>query len=386
MTIHKSKGLEFDTVILPSLDKKGANDTAGLLTWQKLAEGDDLHDIIAPLDKDKSPLFIWLQSLEKKKADYELDRLLYVALTRAVKQLIVIATLNPSKDKAGWKIPSASNSLMGCLWRVPAIQASTQSLLDSLPAPEDMNETEDAQTITPFVIPSLLRFSQTQLLQAQQTLSVMPQYLVQNAQPSLTALVDTNSTSEHDSDASDGVAAQIGTVTHALLERIANDGLAQWTIEHLQQQTRWLEYQLRSLGVPVSKQDGAIATIMQAVNNTLSDDKGRWILHHWQQARNEWTLMDVDERTGKLQRHILDRSFIDAQGVRWIIDYKTSQLMDGDCLTFVQQKRQLYQPQLARYAHLVRQLDSEHPIQTALFFPLLPVAERWQLVHQSRVA
>jgi ATP-dependent exoDNAse (exonuclease V) beta subunit len=88
--------------------------------------------------------------------------------------------------------------------------------------------------------------------------------------------------------------------------------------------------------------------------------------------------MDIDDVSGKLQRHILDRSFIDAQGTRWIVDYKTSQVNGVAIDAFIANKRAQYYPQLERYRHLVQQLDPVHPIQTALFFPLLPAGARWQ--------
>jgi len=389
MTIHKSKGLEFDAVILPSLDKRGATDTAGLLSWQKLAEGDGLHDIIAPLGKDKSPLFAWLQSLEKKKAEYELDRLLYVAVTRAVKQLILIATLAPSKDKKeGFQLPTASNTLMGCLWKSEAINAATIGILSTLVVPET-DEVED-ESVTPRPPHRLLRFDPHQLAIAQASHSTTKQYFAVEASAHIAAPHQSEnqtvvgganlSVSTMKDDDKDGASAAIGTVTHALLERIANDGLEAWHPERLTQQHLWLRYQLRTLAVPASKQESAIATIVRAVENTLGDEKGRWILQHWQKAHNEWALMNVDEVTGKLQRHILDRSFVDEQGTRWIIDYKTSQANGAGIEAFIAAKCALYQPQLVRYRQLVQQLDSAHPIQIALFFPLLPAGKRWQWV------
>jgi ATP-dependent exoDNAse (exonuclease V) beta subunit len=378
MTIHKSKGLEFDTVILPSLDKRGATDSAGLITWQKLAEGDGLHDIIAPLGKDKSPLFVWLQSLEKKKAEYELDRLLYVAVTRAVKRLILIATLAPSKDKGSFKLPAASNTLMGCLWKSQAIQSATTNLLQSLTPPET-DESDDEETTKMRAQPRLARFDAQQLAMAQASLNQSKHYLVAAAPVVFLSSPERQSDAPVNED-SDGTAAAIGTVTHALLERIANEGLSAWHRERLLAQRRWLHYQLRGLAVPEAKQDKAIATILQAVENTLSDAQGQWILQHWQQARNEWALMNLDDVTGKLQRHILDRSFVDTQGVRWIIDYKTSQNNGLALDVFIAAKCAQYQAQLERYRHLVQQLDPVHPIQTALFFPLLPEGFRWQVI------
>ncbi len=49
LTIHKSKGLQFDTVIVPGLDRVGASDTPPLLRWLKVPRGDGQQLIIAPV-------------------------------------------------------------------------------------------------------------------------------------------------------------------------------------------------------------------------------------------------------------------------------------------------------------------------------------------------
>ena len=38
MTIHKAKGLEFDTVIVPSLHRVPRNEDRGLLAWNEQAD------------------------------------------------------------------------------------------------------------------------------------------------------------------------------------------------------------------------------------------------------------------------------------------------------------------------------------------------------------
>jgi ATP-dependent exoDNAse (exonuclease V) beta subunit len=67
---------------------------------------------------------------------------------------------------------------------------------------------------------------------------------------------------------------------------------------------------------------------------------------------------------------IFDRMLIDQEGVRWIIDYKTSTHEGGAISTFLEQEMERYRPQLERYALLAAQLGSE-PVRTALYFPLL---------------
>ena len=83
MTIHKAKGLEFDHVITPYLDRVPRRDDPQLLMWRAGAtgllmgvRGDSVHS--------------WLQYEEKQRAHNEEKRLLYVACTRATKQLVVV--------------------------------------------------------------------------------------------------------------------------------------------------------------------------------------------------------------------------------------------------------------------------------------------------------
>ena len=45
MTIHKSKGLEFDTVILPGLDRKTGGNDQPLLLWEEVSPNDAAHEL-----------------------------------------------------------------------------------------------------------------------------------------------------------------------------------------------------------------------------------------------------------------------------------------------------------------------------------------------------
>ena len=58
-------------------------------------------------------------------------------------------------------------------------------------------------------------------------------------------------------------------------------------------------------------------------------------------------------------RAVFDRSFIDEQGMRWVIDYKTSQHSGGGREEFLDREVERYRPQLERYAVLARRLGPE---------------------------
>ena len=90
MTIHKAKGLEFDHVFIPALDKRTMSDKSSLILWQTNLKLDEPYLLIAPFksqDKLLNKLYFYLKFIDSQKASFESQRLLYVALTRAKKSL-----------------------------------------------------------------------------------------------------------------------------------------------------------------------------------------------------------------------------------------------------------------------------------------------------------
>ena len=73
---------------------------------------------------------------------------------------------------------------------------------------------------------------------------------------------------------------------------------------------------------------------------------------------------------------IIDRTFIDAHGTCWIIDYKTSRHEGPDREAFLDQEQQRYAGQLNRYARLMQQLGNR-TIKLGLYFPLLQGWREW---------
>ncbi len=92
LTIHKAKGLEFDVVILPMLNHRSRPDTAKLMY---LTEFMDIGVLLAAYSE--TSLYTYLKDNYKHRAQNELLRLLYVALTRAKKELYMSACLDMSK-------------------------------------------------------------------------------------------------------------------------------------------------------------------------------------------------------------------------------------------------------------------------------------------------
>jgi ATP-dependent exoDNAse (exonuclease V) beta subunit len=103
MTIHKAKGLEFDHVIIPGIDRATRFDVRKLMLWferPKMHGGSSL--LLAPIEASGSiadPIYQYLQLVEQKKSFYETGRLLYVALTRSKKTAHLIGCIKDEVQK-----------------------------------------------------------------------------------------------------------------------------------------------------------------------------------------------------------------------------------------------------------------------------------------------
>ena len=98
MTIHKAKGLEFDTVIVPGLNRKPKPQKNSLLMWTERLDSFNRSSniILAPIQSTRENhdyLYNYLQFEENKKNYYETGRLFYVAVTRAKKNLHLLADI-----------------------------------------------------------------------------------------------------------------------------------------------------------------------------------------------------------------------------------------------------------------------------------------------------
>jgi hypothetical protein len=93
------------------------------------------------------------------------------------------------------------------------------------------------------------------------------------------------------------------------------------------------------------------------------------------QAAAEYRIAAI--RDGVLADAVLDRTFIDDDGTRWIIDFKTGDHQGGRPEAFMDSELERYRPQLTRYAELLFALEPR-PIKLALYFPLLDGWREWQ--------
>lgn len=362
MTMHKAKGLEFDHVLLPGLGRPPRAGQSELLAW--LAGPDQQRRqqfILAPIraagDK-QAPLYDYIRHADQVKQAYEDARLLYVAATRAKRTLHLIGHA-ALRERAGERAcQPEKRSLLWHLW--PLVK---QDYEQALPEQHEPGE-EEAHA-----------FSQdTRRLSPSWTPPEPPAGIAWQAPLEGEAGVGRV---EIEFEWAGATIRHIGSVVHQMIQWIAEEGIERWPPARALKLRPAIERALRQQGVPAAEISAAAGEVETALVNMLNDEKGRWLLSGaHRQRRNEYPLSGVHD--GKLVNVVLDRTFIDDQGARWIIDYKTGRHMGRDPEAFLDQEQQRYRQQLEKYGALMRQLGAGE-IRLGLYFPLLQGWREWGL-------
>lgn len=348
MTVHKSKGLEFDHVIIPDLQRKTPVDANQLLQWLErpnLFGGSDL--ILAPIkssSEHEDALYTYCRQVESEKLHFEMARLLYVAATRAKQSLHLLACVTPQEDDPTQWIKPSDNTFLRLLWE-PFLQA-TPIHYTPLTSKTEVKPTRVLQRLP-------LDWHTPTPITLKQEKNLSRQFKIEPEQ----------NPSRH-----------VGTLIHEILADIATKNL---TLEEtLKRQHQWRQH-LSEVGF-ITDMETHLDVVRQCIIDTLQDPRGQWILSTaHQDAHCEWPLsMAKDNQTLHL---IIDRSFVDEHGTRWIIDYKTAIPHTEAANHFLQKQKQLYQPQLEQYADALKQWDDK-PIKLGLYFPRCQLWTEWDAV------
>ncbi len=353
MTIHRAKGLEFDAVIVPGLARRVQNDPSELLELVEWQEGDRALALFGPIAASderggRPSVSAWIRRLRSRRLDRERARLLYVAMTRAKRHLAPIAIFAIKKDG---EASIASRSPLGVL------RPAVAELIDSaLREPLTLAEADNAvAAVGGFrrwpvdfeppewpadLVVSTLNLSSTEL----------------DAEPRAVSM-----------QSGDPYARAVGVVIHREFERLAR--LAELPFEvDASARLRWRQGLLLE-GIPRERGDDYLERVQLVVQQTLSDERGRWILAR-RDARDGIELALTGKVAGRIVNVVVDRCFVEA-GERWVIDYKTATPPDEDLAGFIEAQREIHRAQLERYSNLLARLGPE-PVRAALYFPAIP--------------
>lgn len=333
MTMHKCKGLQFETVILYGLQRGPASDDAPLLRFEQVGSRLMLGPIKARASKEQDPIAKYLAEREKRRGEYEIDRLLYVAATRAKEVLHLVADLSLSTKVLEVAEPR-QGSLLRRLW----------SSWDhtSIPMIEKRPD-HDARAMPFYQAGPLLR--RAEVVNAPEAKSAAPGFNAAFVWPSV-------KTHER----------VLGTLTHAWLDHIGQAGVAQWSEAKLLEQRKRIERQCVQAGVPAPELAAAVQEVLETLVAMLTHARGQWLLSQLG-AYREWVLLD---ESGKVS--VLDLVVQDERG--WlVVDYKTGRPLKAETpARFGQRMLSRYAKQLQGYCEQVGALDGR-AVRAALYFP-----------------
>lgn len=311
MTIHKSKGLEFDTVILPSLGSQSKATDQPLIRWLKLPiKNQNPLFLVSPIKASHTlscPVYDYLTDLDAEKEHFEQQRLLYVAATRAKKRLFLFDHQDNSDKK----------SFRGLL---------KHQIFQTVTPTENNPIEKERQNLVLKRLP--LSYYQNPISPPKESLN--PQEIIGLS----------------------NMDRQIGILTHELL---------QWICTHHPQNINplpwgYIENKLRQQGISVAQTKTILSQIRNQLHCFLTNETGAWICQEHDKEENEYALLVVEGED--IKTRIIDRTFL-ADGKRWIIDFKTGQE------SFLSLKK--HQAQVNGYANIFKKIDAS-PIHCGLYY------------------
>ena len=364
MTIHKSKGLEFEHVLIPGLDQGGKPGGDQLLRWAEwLNSAGESRFMLAPKSArgDSDPLFDYLKHDNNERERLEGTRLLYVGCTRAIRSLHLLACVQRDEKKGTLKAPGSASLLAG-IWRT----ISDNENSDWCQWPEAPEQEDHAGSFSGDY-DYLLRLPAIWQAPALPRREFLTEYRTPDYRPQET---DEPNLPEM------GQVAQrwfrhAGTVAHETLATLSENANWKEVPPHqLAESLRPLwQLRLNQLGINGSKLADAMEKVEQAILRTLSCEQGRWVLD----CDHEASAAELELHSGgrQLRRSIIDRTFVDRDGSRWIIDYKTAEpTAEESPDQFYTEQLERYRKQLDGYRKLFY-LRGETAIRCALYFPLM---------------
>lgn len=352
MTIHKSKGLEFDVVLIPYIDKTRIRREPSLLLWHEYSHKGGLDLIFAACHSAQQisdPLYEYVARQIDQKSEYELRRLLYVGATRAQSQLYFFADYEWDEKQACVKKP-VNGSFFSMLW--PFVQQEWRFIAET-----EATENKVKQ-------PNLCA------LQRLPEGVVFPE-LVKTKLDTLQEEVISQQTNLPES--SDYVRRCAGIVFHRILQHhvLQDKTLENEDLDQLKKVTTLL---LKRMGLVGKLLCDTTSLVIAAVRSMREDPFGQWLLSPLHSDRRaEWQLSTIRKHT--IENDVIDYAFVDTQNRRWIVDYKLTQL-DISQPSLMQKQLQTYRPQLLRYKQLLRTYETR-TVFAGLYFPLF---KKWVTV------
>jgi ATP-dependent helicase/nuclease subunit A len=402
MTIHKSKGLEFEVVLVPELQAHERASSFKMLSWLErgLSEPDDSGEVteflVAPFQPkgaDRGGAKAWVDRVYREREKQEARRLLYVAATRAREELHFFARPNyRALSDGSLQLIEPSGTLLATLW--PALESEISERFQAWQATRAVPEPQ------PATIESLAASSdESNLLvmpsPGKPTLlrRLAPEYRVPpagGAEVRAPNSIAGDSASQLYARHEGGLLSRaLGEAVHLLLENLARlRASLDWDSarDALQRLQPRVAAELRAMGLSGIQAGSVASRAMHHALDAATDPDGAWILSPHPQAASEvrWAgVLGGELRMVRVDRVFQSGSTPHSEGdpCWWIIDYKTAHpegLTPGVALPNL---RRLFAAQLETYAEVLRNLHPDgRPIRAALYYPLMRALDWWEVI------
>ena len=435
MTIHKSKGLEFEVVLVPELQASGGRGGMKLLSWLErgltqpdVESGEVTEFLIAPLQSkgaDSGKAKAWVDRVYRQRELQEMRRILYVAATRAREELHFFARPACKADAEGnLTLVEPLGSLLATAW--PALEDEVRArfdewktnLAEAQPGEESILESIAASAESNLrIMPAPVRPTLLYRLPPNYSGAPGPDFGTWEKQRSLAVelgapsfrLFSGERVGDHavpgvthlsgkgtDFGAAGALYARheggifsraLGTAVHSLLEDLAHlRAHLDWDGARLALQDREsvIAAQVRALGIAPSQASQIASQALRCALNATHDSIGSWILSPHVEADSElrWASVARDRvRTVQVDRvfHAGAEPQTEGEACWWIVDYKTAQSEDGNSAALAQ-LRPSFAPQLEAYGEVLRKLHgAETKIHAGLYYPRMAFFDWWEL-------
>jgi ATP-dependent exoDNAse (exonuclease V) beta subunit len=380
MTIHKSKGLEFEVVLLPDLDSRGGSGSLKMVSWLErgLTDSEDgalTEFCVAPFQtkgEKGGTAKKWVDSVYRERERQEARRVLYVAMTRAKNELHLFAQVEykVKNDVAELQTP-ATDSLLATAWAGLREEVSEQfAQWNTLPSQPPMPAIQSSPA-GPAIVKRLTADAAAQACAGENPIL-----------PSRPVIEAVNQRFELDEG---GIEARVfGIAVHALLEEAARlRKTLSWddTRKSLADKVPAIAALIRSNGLDRSEAERLSTEALALAIDCTNEPTCQWVLDPLCDGESEvrWTAIHA----GRIRGLQADRTFragasplAMGQDCYWIVDYKTGS--SGTSAADIAALRERHAPQLEMYASAIRQLHGEDAlIRTAIYYPRLRTLDWW---------
>jgi ATP-dependent helicase/nuclease subunit A len=378
MTIHKAKGLGFDVVIVPGLDRRSSGDPNPLVcSLERMNPWTGENEIlVAPIGlhgEDTEPLYKWVRKQRQIRFDEERKRLFYVACTRARLELHLLGTaaVSPTGVRA-----QNQDSLLATAWSAlharfeeAAREPQTAAAPRVIAFPGQIREMAAVEEPAPLIL-RRLPLATLEATSAAHEIDRAPSPAIDSNAPLFQRAEGSRES------------RLIGSIVHMFIERIGPD-LARMDTADLQVRVGAV---LRASAVTGESLRNVTDTVVRILTACAADPVCRWIAADHPEAQSEasWTGF-LGSGSASLRTLRADRVFragpapLDSSSsdFLWVVDYKTAESVGSPLLLASERGR--HEAQLVAYARALRAVHGAVTnFRLGLYYTSIPALDWWE--------